>query len=310
MYDLVTLGEILIDFAPDGADQRGFAKYIQNPGGAVANVAAVFGRYGARAALLGKVGCDMFGEYLRGFFTDLGVDCSGMLSDPDRNTTLAFVSLNEEGERDFAFYRRHEADLRISAEELPYDIIRNTRLFHFGSLSLTAEPARSATYAALEAARESGALISYDPNFRDSLWAGQDAVSYMRGVLDRVDYVKVSSEEGEMLTGYSDAERCADALLEYGARFAAVTLGSRGSYYACRSCRSYVEPYNAGRTIDTTGAGDVFWGTMLFELTRYTFDTPELIARAAKHASKAAAICTTKKGGASSIPSYSDILSE
>lgn len=307
MYDLVTLGEILIDFTPDGFDSRGYAKYIQNPGGAVANAAAVFGRYGANVALIGKVGDDLFGRYLHSYFTDIGVDCSGMVFDKDYNTTLAFVSLNEKGDRDFAFYRRNEADLRLDPAEVPYDMLKNTKIFHFGSLSLTAEPARTATYAALDAAKAAGALISYDPNFRDSLWAGQDAVSYMKSVLDRVDFIKVSAEEGEMMTGYSDVEKCADALLDYGIRFAAVTLGADGAYYACPTCRSYVEPYNDVKTIDTTGAGDVFWGTMLYEYTRHTFDTPELIHRAAVRATKAAALCTTKKGGASSIPDYREI---
>lgn len=307
MYDLVTLGEILIDFTPDGFDSRGYAKYIQNPGGAVANVAAVFGRYGADVALIGKVGNDLFGTYLHRFFSGIGVDCRGMVLDPDYNTTLAFVSLNGQGDRDFAFYRRHEADLRLRPDEVAYDMLKNTKIFHFGSLSLTAEPARSATYAALDAAKAAGVLISYDPNFRDSLWAGQDAASYMKGVLDRVDFVKVSAEEGEMMTGYSDVEKCADALLDCGVRFAAVTLGAEGAYYACPTCRSYVAPYNDVKTIDTTGAGDVFWGTMLYEYIRHTFDTPELIHRAALRATKAAALCTTKKGAASSIPDYSEI---
>lgn len=308
MYDLVTLGEILIDFSPDGTDSRGFAKYIQNPGGAVANVAAVFGRYGANAALIGKVGCDMFGDYLRQYFTSLGVDCRGIVTDPDYNTTLAFVSLNDDGERDFAFYRRHEADLRIGVDEIAPDMLKNTKIFHFGSLSMTAEPAKSATLTALDIARKSGAVISYDPNFRDSLWAGQDAVSAMRSVLDRVDFVKVSEEEGEMITGYSDPQKCALALLDFGVRFAAITMGSAGSYFACPLLRGYVKPYTDVKTIDTTGAGDVFWGTVLHEYVKYTFDTPKLIERATRRASKAAALCTTAKGGASSIPDYDRIL--
>lgn len=308
MYDLVTLGEILIDFSPDGTDSRGFAKYIQNPGGAVANVAAVFGRYGANVALIGKVGDDMFGTYLRRYFTDLGVDCRGIVTDPDYNTTLAFVSLNDDGERDFAFYRRHEADLRISPAEIAPDMLNNTKIFHFGSLSMTAEPARSATMTAINIARQSGALISYDPNFRDSLWAGQDAAAYMRSVLDRVDFVKVSEEEGEMITGYGDAEKCAAALLDFGVRFAAVTMGSAGSYFACPTYRGYVKPYTDIKAIDTTGAGDVFFGTLLYEYIKNSFDTPELIERATHRAAKAAALCTTAKGGASSIPDYDRIL--
>ncbi|MGN1346478.1 MAG: carbohydrate kinase [Eubacteriales bacterium] len=307
MYDLVALGEILIDFSPDGADERGYAKYIQNPGGAVANVAAVLARYGAKAALVGKVGEDLFGEYLHRYFGELGVDCRGMISDPEYNTTLAFVSLKEDGERDFAFYRRHEADLRLQPDEVPYEMLKQTKIFHFGSLSLTAEPARSATYAALDAARSAGALISYDPNYRASLWAGQDAPAYMKSVLDRVDFIKVSLEEGEMLTGCREPDRCAAALLDRGIRFAAVTMGADGAYYACPTCRSFVEPYRGVHTIDTTGAGDVFWGTMLYEYLRHSFDTPQRIQQAADRAAHAAALCTGRKGGASSIPDYGEI---
>ncbi len=306
-YDFTALGEILIDFTPDGSDDRGFPRFLRNPGGAVANAAAVLGKYGAKSALIGKVGNDMFGRYLRQFFTDLGVDCGGMILDEDYNTTLAFVSLDEQGDRDFAFYRRHEADTRLTVGELPAEILTDTRIFHFGSLSLTAEPSRSATYAALDMAKQAGALISYDPNFRDSLWAGQDAVSYMNSVLDKVDFIKVSEEEGEMMTGEADPAGAAEKLLTHGIRLAAVTLGADGAYIACDVFKGYIPPYTAVKTIDTTGAGDTFWGTMMYEYLTHGFGTAELVRRAAERASKAAALCTSKKGAAPSIPDYGEI---
>ena len=308
MYDLVTLGEILIDFTPDTPAPGGFRRYIQNPGGAVVNVVATFAKYGAKAGFIGKVGQDLFGRYLSDYLTSLGVDCGGLQFDPDYHTTLAFVSLADNGDRDFAFYRKHEADTRLSPEEIPHTMLENTRLFHFGSLSLTAEPARSATYAALDTAKNAGALISYDPNYRESLWAGEDSITYMRSVLDRVDFIKVSEEEGEMLTGERVPEAIADALLSHGIRFAAVTLGEKGSYYATESCRGYAEPYKV-RAIDTTGAGDVFFGTFLHEYLKknVSLDDPEAVRSIVLRANKAAALCTTRKGGAPSVPDYSEI---
>ena len=306
-YDIVTLGEILIDFTPDGTDEGGYARFLRNPGGAVLNVAAVFAKYGAKPALIGKVGNDLFGRYLRQYLTELGIDCSGIAVDDDYNTTLAFVSLDAEGNRDFAFYRKHEADLRLSADELNRELLRNTRIFHFGSLSMTMEPARTATREAIRIARESGAKISYDPNFRDSLWAGQDAASYMREVLPSVDYLKVSEEEGEMITGIGDPQACADALVASGGPvFAAVTLGKKGSCFATAyGARGYVPAFPA-KTIDTTGAGDTFFGTFLHEVSVHSLDLRdgEATRRAVELATKAAALSTERKGGAPSIPDY------
>lgn len=305
-YDIVALGELLIDFTPDGCDNRGFPRYIRNPGGAVANVAAVLTKYGASSALIGKVGQDTFGRYIRSFFTDIGVDCRGIIEDPVYNTTLAFVSLSENGDRDFTFYRRNEADTKLTLEEVPIDMLQNTKIFHFGSLSLTAEPSRSATYSALDTARTAGALISYDPNFRDSLWAGQDAVYYMNSVLERVDFIKVSEEEAVLMTGEHDPAAAAEKLLRKGIKFVAITLGARGAYIACDQCCGYIDPYEDVTTIDTTGAGDIFMGTILFEYLRNGFDSADRIWYAAHRASKSAALSTQYKGGATSIPAYAE----
>ena len=307
-YDIVTLGEILIDFTPDGATGEGFPRYIQNPGGAVVNVAAAFAKYGAKAGFIGKVGDDLFGRALRTFLESLGVDCGGLTVDTDYNTTLAFVSLAPTGERDFAFYRRHEADLRLAADELNRSMLSDTKLFHFGSLSLCAEPAREATLAAVKLAKESGALVSFDPNYRASLWAGGDFVSHSRNAIRQADLVKVSEEEGEMLTGHTDPADIARALLSEGPRFAAVTMGEKGSYYAAEQVSGYAEPYPV-RAVDTTGAGDVFFATFLHEFVKkeISLSDGEAVRSAVLRANKAAALCTTKKGGAPSVPEYDSL---
>ena len=304
-YDFVTLGEILIDFTPDGFSPEGFPRYIQNPGGAVLNAAATFAKYGAKAGFLGKVGDDLFGRALREFLTKLGVDCAGLRVDPEYHTTLAFVSLAPSGERDFAFYRRHEADLRIRPDELEREMLSDTKLFHFGSLSLCAEPARTATLEAVRLAKESGALISYDPNYRASLWAGEDFVGHASDAMRRADLVKVSDEEGQMLTGLADPVDIARAILREGPRFAAVTMGAEGSVYAAGDFAGYAEPYPV-RAIDTTGAGDVFFATFLYEFVtkNLSFTDEASIRTAVLKANKAAALCTTAKGGAPSVPEY------
>ena len=307
-YDMVTLGEILIDFTPDGVTPDGFPRYIQNPGGAVVNAAAAFAKYGARVGFIGKVGNDLFGRALRTYLEGLGVDCGGLAVDPDYNTTLAFVSLAPSGERDFAFYRRHEADLRITADELPRDMLTSAKLFHFGSLSLCAEPAREATLTAVRLAKEAGALVSFDPNYRESLWAGGDFVSHAKNALRQADLVKVSEEEGEMLTGYADPAAIARVILAEGPRFAAVTMGEKGSYYAAEGYGGYAEPFPV-RAVDTTGAGDVFFATFLHEFVtkEISVSDEEAVWRAVLLANKAAALCTTKKGGAPSVPDYASL---
>lgn len=308
-FDIVCMGEILIDFSPDGRTDDSYVRYIRNPGGAVVNVASVFAKYGAQAGFVGKVGEDLFGRYLHGYFSALGIDCSGIVFDRDFNTTLAFVSLDEKGNRDFAFYRRNEADLKLRPDELKTEMLSDTKLFHFGSLSMTAEPARSATLRAVELASASGAVISYDPNYRDSLWAGQDAASYMLDVLPYVDLLKVSAEEGEMMTGISDPAACAEALTGMGPSFAAVTVGADGAYYSSALCGvGYVPAYPA-KTIDTTGAGDTFFGTFLYEYAVKGLDLsdPAAVRAAVEKAVKAAGLSTEKKGAAPSIPFYEQL---
>lgn len=308
MYnDFLTFGEILIDFTPDTPSADGMPRYIQNPGGAVLNCAATVAKYGASACLIGCVGNDLFGRYLIDYVKKLGIDPAFVTHD-DYNTTLAFVSLADNGERDFAFYRKHNADLMMSPGDMPIDMIKHARIFHFGSLSLCAEPARTCTYKAINTAKEAGVQISYDPNYREPLWRGEDYIGYMRSVLDDVDLIKVSEEEALMLTGYSEPEKAAKELHSHGIKFAAVTLGENGSFYSTDKYSGYAEPFKVN-AIDTTGAGDVFFGTFLYEYMskNISLENESDVRAAVLKANKAAALCTTKKGGAPSIPEYCDI---
>ena len=309
MFDVVALGEILIDFSPygNGKDENGFNVFIQNPGGAPINLAATISSYGGKSAYIGKTGNDMFGVFLKNELSKIGVDCSGIVFDEQYNTTLAFVALNEKGDRDFNFYRRNEADIKLSPSEVSVELIENCKIFHFGGLSMTAEPSKSATLYALEKAKKAGCIISYDPNYRKSLWKNEIlAIEVMKSVFDKVDLLKISEEEAMMLTSETDLEVCCKKLLDYGISFVALTLGPKGSMYATKDYIGYSSAYNS-KTIDTTGAGDIFWGTFLYEYLKLSVDINDkaAIENITKKANKAAGLSTEKKGAVPSIPKYS-----
>jgi fructokinase len=307
MYDVVALGEILIDFSPAGKDENGFNIFIQNPGGAPINLASVISSYGGMSAYIGKVGKDMFGIFLKEQLSKIGVDCSGIVSDGQYNTTLAFVALNDKGDRDFNFYRKNEADIRLSPSEVSLDLINDCRIFHFGGLSMTEEPSRSATLFALEEAKKAGCIISFDPNYRKSLWESEElSVKITKAILDKVDLLKISEEEAMMLTSENDLDTCCRKLLDYGISFIALTLGDKGALYATKDYIGYSPAYEA-KTIDTTGAGDIFWGTFLYEYLKYNIDikNKSAVENIIKKANKAAGLSTEKKGAIPSIPEYS-----
>ncbi|MDF2686260.1 MAG: sugar kinase, ribokinase [Clostridia bacterium] len=307
MFDVVALGEILIDFSPYGKEDNGFNIFTQNPGGAPINLAATISSYGGKSAYIGKVGNDMFGIFLKEQLSKIGVDCSGIIFDKQYNTTLAFVALNDKGDRDFNFYRKNEADIRLSPSEVSLDLINNCRIFHFGGLSMTEEPSRSATLFALEKAKQSGCIISFDPNYRKSLWENEDlSVKITKTVLNKVDLLKISEEEARMLTSENDLEVCCKKLLNYGISFIALTLGDKGAMYATKNYIGYSPAYIA-KTIDTTGAGDIFWGTFIHEYLKYNIDIKDkaAIESIIIKANKAAGLSTEKKGAIPSIPEYS-----
>ena len=226
-------------------------------------------------------------------------------------TTLAFVALGEKGERSFSFARKPGADTMLRTEELPLELIRSSRVFHLGSLSLCAEPARSATFAALEEAKKAGCIISYDPNYRAALWSGEEeAKERMRSVLPYADMVKMSDEETELLTGFAEPESAAAAVLEQGADVAAVTLGAGGAYIALRDGRCRVAGYKVPAA-DTTGAGDAFWGAFIFAMLKSGRKPETLTAddavRFAKFANAAAALCVSKRGAIPAMPTAAEV---
>ena len=306
MYDITALGELLIDFTDSGVSPSGMRLFERNPGGAPANVLAAAVRFGRRAAFLGKVGNDMHGQFLRQTLRDAGIDVRGLVSADDVFTTLAFVTLDGGGERTFSFARKPGADTCLTADELDTEILQNTRVLHVGSLSLTDEPARSATFAAVELARQAGAVISYDPNYRAPLWLGPErAAEQMRAMIPHTDVMKLSDEETELLTGVSDPETAARRLLALGVPCAAVTLGAEGALVAARGEVRHIPPFPV-KAVDTTGAGDAFWGGFLHRmlaLGRAPADmTVDDAADCARWGNATAALCITKRGAIPAMP--------
>ena len=311
MSDLIAMGELLIDFTPSGMED-GKNLFMQNAGGAVANVAAAAAGFGISTAFLGMVGNDVFGQFLGGVLRDAGVDISGLVFSNDYHTTLAFVHLASNGERDFSFYRKPGADIMYTADCLNFETFGRAKVFHFGSLSLTDEPVRSATFNALDIAKEKGLVISYDPNYRAPLWKNEEeARKYIRMGLEYADIVKISDEESMLLFGDAQYEDAAKELLSRGAKLAFITMGSRGSVYAHQSCFGKAAAYQAN-TVDTTGAGDCFVAAVLAQFIRRNKPLPELsrpdIEWFADFAAAAASLCVEKKGAIPAMPSAADVM--
>lgn len=242
IYDITVFGEILIDFTSQRLNEDGQMLYARNPGGAPANVAVASSRLGAHTAFIGKAGEDMHGEFLRSVLQKENVDTRGMLLDKKYFTTLAFVEVNESGERTFSFARKPGADTQIQKEELDVDILDQTNIFHIGSLSLTDQPARDTTFYAVKRAKNKGSIISYDPNYRSSLWENEEiAKEHMRSLLPYVDIMKISDEETELLSGYENVIEAAEELYRQGVKIVAITLGRNGTYIYNKDCGRIVE---------------------------------------------------------------------
>lgn len=309
MTDITAVGEILIDLTQNGVNAQGIPQFAANPGGAPANLAVAAARLGARTAFIGKVGRDSFGELLKSTLVQNNVDVSGMVTDPVRHTTLAVVSLDSTGERRFSFYRDPSADVNLSAEEIRDEQLKNTRVLHFGSVSLTADPARTATLHAVRRAKELGAVISCDPNYRANLWPDEaTAVRRMLEPLALVDVLKVSDEELPLLTGTEDLESGSAKLASYGIRLILVTLGPKGAFYRLGDKTGLVPgvPCVVG---DTNGAGDTFFGAALSRLCKLDLDTvtvPELEAILAL-ANRAASVTTSRHGAIPAMPTLAEL---
>ena len=263
MAKVIALGEVLIDFTPCGRSERGRMIYECNPGGAPANMLSCLAQFGHDCRMIGCVGKDAFGDEIVGAIADAGVDCR-YISRSDAPTTLAVVSLNADGDRSFSFYRDHCADVSIAPQDITEDMMESTALVHVGSLSLTHEPARSATHRLLELAKENGVAISYDPNYRPLLWkSAEQAKEGMASILPLADIVKVSDEEAVFLTGMDDLDAAAQEILAQNGniRVLFLTKGAEGSAcYLPGGEKREVAGLSGAQIVDTTGAGDYFFG--------------------------------------------------
>jgi len=310
--DIVALGEALIDFAPVSADENGYPVLKAQPGGAPANFLAAACRYGCTAALLSKVGDDRFGRLLKQTLKSHGIRTDGVQTDPDAFTTLAFVTLDDAGERDFSFARKPGADTRLSPDELDGELIASACVFHFGTLSLTDEPAAAATRKALAIAKAHGLLISLDPNLRLPLWkSGNDARAAAKWALRQADVVKISEEEIAFLWGLTIDEGCEKLLREYGVSLVYATRGENGCHAATKRCAVSV-PCPAGICpVDTTGAGDIFGGSAMSRLLRLGKRPDALteneLREITRFAVAAASLSTKTPGGIGSVPAPEEV---
>ncbi len=311
MFDVVTLGEILIDFTPCGISPAGQRVFEQNPGGAPANVLASLCKCGKKTAFIGKVGKDMHGAFLKETLEKSGINADGLVEDDNVFTTLAFVALSDTGERSFSFARKPGADTCLTEAELKEDIIEDAKIFHIGSLSLTADPSKSTTMKALDIAKKAGCIISYDPNYRAPLWDGREAaIEGMRSVVPYIDVMKISDEETALLTDVEDPKGAAEKLVEAGVPLVAVTLGAAGAL-VCTKEGSRIVPGFQANMVDTTGAGDSFWGgflNMLLESGKRPCDvTLEEAVSFARFGNAVASLCVEKRGAIPAMPTPEEV---
>lgn len=307
MYDVVALGELLIDFTTIRADSDGYPTMAAHPGGAPANFLAAIAKFGGKAAMLGKVGTDTFGKLLTSTLREVGIETKGIVASDDFFTTLAFVTLDANGDREFAFARKPGADTQLSFDELELSLLDETRVFHFGTLSLTGEPSRTTTYRAVEYARAHGKLITFDPNLRKPLWRELDeAKQQMLWGLAHADVVKISDEEVEFLFGLGVQEGAQYILEHFPVKLVFVTCGPDGCWFQNKNASGHVDSLKNIQVVDTTGAGDIFGGSAVWKLLQ-TGKAPEALDEAAlreivSFACTAAGLSTTKPGGISSVP--------
>ena len=306
-YDVVALGELLIDFTDSGVSGQGNPLFEANPGGAPCNVLAMLRKLGKSAAFIGKVGSDLFGSMLRDVAESVGIDMSALVMDSDARTTLAFVKTLPGGDRDFSFYRNPGADMMLAPSDIPEAMLSKTCIFHFGSLSLTHEPVRSATQKAVELAKAGKAIISFDPNLRPPLWDNLDqAAEQIRWGLAQCDVLKISDNELEFMTGETDFDKGATRLLaEYPQiKLLNVTAGADGSYAYYKGMRVFQPSFRLGGTIETTGAGDTFCACVLNFVLEHGLDglTEDDLTAMLRFANAAAYLVTTKKGAIRSMP--------
>lgn len=310
-YDVTALGELLIDFTENGNSEQGNPLMEANPGGAPCNMLSMIQKLGGTTAFIGKVGKDMFGRQLRQAVESVGIDTRNLMEDEEVHTTLAFVHTFPDGDRDFSFYRNPGADMMLTKEEIQEDLIRNSKVFHFGTLSSTHEGVREATRYAIDVAKEAGCLVSFDPNLRPPLWKTlEDARKEIEYGLSKTDILKISDNEVEFLCGTSDYDEGARMLIEkYNIPFVCVTLGKDGSRAYYKGMRVEVPGFVQKNTIETTGAGDTFCGCMLHYIIQHGLEdlTEENLRELLTFANAAASVITTRKGALAVMPSKEEV---
>lgn len=310
-YDVVALGELLIDFTENGESPQGNPLLEANPGGAPCNVLAMLNNLGKKTAFIGKVGNDSFGKMLMETVRDSGTDVKNLVFDDQVRTTLAFVHTMPDGDRDFSFYRNPGADMMLKKEEVMEDVIKSGRIFHFGTLSSTHEGVREATRYAISVAKENGLLISFDPNLREPLWASlEDARREIEYGFSQCNILKISDNELEFMTGTADYTKAVGILRKsYDIPLIFVTLGKDGSRAYYKDMIVEAKPFIQENTIETTGAGDTFEGCALNFVLEHGLDnlSEQDLQELLVFANAGASIITTRKGALKVMPKAEEI---
>lgn len=310
-YDVTALGELLIDFTENGISGQGNPVYEANPGGAPCNVLAMLTKLGRKTAFIGKIGQDIFGNRLKEILQETGIDISNLVMDQEVRTTLAFVETFPDGDRDFSFYRNPGADMMLREEEVKDELLKDTTIFHFGTLSMTHEEVRRATKKAVETAKAAGAVISFDPNLREPLWNSlEDARQQTAYGLSKCDILKISDNEIRWFTGEEDYDAGIHKLREqYKIPLIVLSMGKDGSRAYYKEERVEVAPFLQKNTIETTGAGDTFGACCLHYVLQYGLDglDEEKLKEMLTFANAAASIITTRKGALRVMPDRKEV---
>lgn len=310
-FDVTALGELLIDFTENGFSAQGNHLLEANPGGAPCNVLAMLSKLGKKTAFIGKVGNDFLGRHLEAVVHSAGIDTRNLLLDDQVHTTLAFVHTKADGDRDFSFYRDPGADMNLRADEIDEELIKKSRIFHFGSLSLTHPGVREATQKALRIAREHGCLISYDPNLRPPLWKTlEEAREQIAFGMTQCHILKISDNEIQWFTGEEDFDAGIRVLQEtYHIPLILLSMGRDGSRAYYRNAKVEAAPYLQPNTIETTGAGDTFCACVLNFVLEHGLEalTQEDLRQMLRYANAAASLITTRKGALRVMPSREEV---
>lgn len=310
-YDVTALGELLIDFTENGVSGQGNPIYEANPGGAPCNVLAMLAKLERKTAFIGKVGQDIFGNRLKDILAETGIDISNLVMDKDIRTTLAFVETFPDGDRDFSFYRNPGADMMLREEEVREDILRDTKIFHFGTLSMTHEEVRRATKKAVETAKAAGAVLSFDPNLREPLWNSlEEAKEQTAYGLSKCDFLKISDNEIRWFTGEEDFDAGIRKLREqYDIPLIVLSMGKDGSRAYYKDLRVEAAPFLQENTIETTGAGDTFGACCLHYVLQCGLDgfDEDSLREMLVFANAAASIITTRKGALRVMPTMNEV---